>query len=163
LSFSPQYTANNWLQTSRQRYGSDLRDIPNSIDTETAVDYIARFGKNPAPLFTHSETTGASQLVVIIEGAAAEQSSQLKEKLGQHAAFTISDPPSAAANNDLMALFHNLGIAAPAEQCRLPAIINPFLDACWTGSSSVVKYDLRKVCHHALAVREPFPRRLTDI
>lgn len=131
-------------QISRQRYGSDLRDIPDSIDTQTAVDHIARFGKSPAPLFTQSETTDASQLVVLLEGADVEQSSQLKEKLGQHAAFTIADPPSAIANNHLMALFGNMGVAS-TQQCELSAAINPFGEECWTGPSSVVKYDLRTV------------------
>ncbi|KAK3299747.1 uncharacterized protein B0H64DRAFT_379059 [Chaetomium fimeti] len=129
-------------RTSRQRYGSDLRDIPSSIDTEVAVDQLARFGKNPTPLFTHADKTDASQLVVIIEGAAAEQSNRLKEKLGQKAAFTISDPPSSTANNHLMALFRNMGVAS-SHQCDISAMVNPFDTDCWTGPSSVVKYDLR--------------------
>ncbi|KAH6651381.1 hypothetical protein F5144DRAFT_626290 [Chaetomium tenue] len=129
-------------RTSRQRYGSDLRDIPSSIDTEAAIDHLARFGKSPAPLFTQADKTDASQLVIIIEGAAAEQSSRLRETLGQKTAFTISDPPSAAANNHLMALFRNMGVAS-SHQCDLSATINPFDVDCWTGPSSVVKYDLR--------------------
>lgn len=131
-------------QTSRQQYGSDLRDIPDSIDTETAIDYIARFGKSPAPLFAQAEKPGAAQLAVILEGASSAQSDQLREKLGQHAAFTISDSPSATANNNLMAFFRNLGVASP-QQCELSAAIDPFRSDCWTGSSSVVKYDLQKV------------------
>jgi len=129
-------------RTSRQRYGSDLRDIPSSINTEAAVDHLARFGKHPPPLFTQADKTDASQLVIILEGAAAEQSSRLREKLGQDAAFTISDPPSATANNNLMTLFRNLGVAS-SRQCELSAVINPFETDCWTGPSSVVKYDLR--------------------
>ncbi|KAH6853113.1 hypothetical protein B0I37DRAFT_332914 [Chaetomium sp. MPI-CAGE-AT-0009] len=129
-------------RTSRQRYGSDLRDIPSSIDTEAAVDHLARFGKSPTPLFTHVDKAAPSQLVVIIEGAAAEQSNRLREKLGQNAAFTISDPPSATANNHLMALFRNMGVAS-SHQCDISAMVNPFDTDCWTGSSSVVKYDLR--------------------
>ncbi|KAK4041844.1 hypothetical protein C8A01DRAFT_34095 [Parachaetomium inaequale] len=129
-------------RTSRQRYGSDLRDIPGSIDTQTAVDHLATFGKTPTPLFTHADKTDASQLVVILEGTAAEQSSRLKEKLGQNAAFTISDPPSATANKHLMTLFRNLGVAS-SQQCELSAMINPFEADCWAGPSSVVKYDLR--------------------
>ncbi|KAK4129834.1 hypothetical protein N657DRAFT_687087 [Parathielavia appendiculata] len=130
-------------RTSRQRYGSDLRDIPSSIDTETAIAHIARFGKSPAPLFTRPDKNDASQLVVLFEGAAAEQSNQIREKLGQHAAFTISDPPSATANNHLMTFFRNLGVSS-SHQCELSAMINPFEADCWTGPSSVVKYDLRK-------------------
>jgi hypothetical protein len=135
-------------QTSRQRYGSDLRDIPSSVDTETAVAHIARFGKSPAPLFSRPDKIDASQLVIILEGAAAEQSSRAREKLGQHVAFTISDPPSATANKHLMALFQNLGVASSTPRCELAAMLNPFATDCWTGPSLVVKYDL-------LAVRQP--------
>ncbi|KAK4152677.1 hypothetical protein C8A00DRAFT_34593 [Chaetomidium leptoderma] len=129
-------------RTSRQRYGSDLRDIPSSIDAETAVSHVARFGKSPPPLFTQSDKTDASQLVVILEGAAVEQSNRLREKLGQNVAFTIPEPPSATANKHLMALFRNLGVAS-SQQCELPAAINPFEADCWAGPSSVVKYDLQ--------------------
>lgn len=132
------------VQAARLRYGSDLRDIPDSVDTETAVGHIARFGKSPAPLFTAEDE--ASQLVVILEGGNAEQSGRLREKLGRYAAFNIADPPSAAANSRLMALFRNLG-AEPPQQCDLSAMINPFASECWTGpsESSVAKYDLRTV------------------
>ncbi|KAK3309357.1 uncharacterized protein B0T15DRAFT_405548 [Chaetomium strumarium] len=130
-------------RTSRQRYGSDLRDLPSSIDTETAVGHIAKFGKSPAPLFSHTKETEPSQLVVIVEGVAAEQSSRLRETLGHSAAYTIADPPSATANKFLMAGFHNMGVASP-RQCELSEVINPFKADCWNGPSAVVKYDLRK-------------------
>ncbi|KAL2163177.1 hypothetical protein VTH06DRAFT_5233 [Thermothelomyces fergusii] len=129
-------------RTSRQRYGSDLRDIPSSIDIETAVEYLAAFGKSPLPLFTQADKEDASQLVILLEGAAADHSRRLREKLGQDVAFTISDPPSATANKQLMAHFQKMGVAS-SEQCDLPLVINPFETDCWTGPSSVVKYDLR--------------------
>ncbi|KAL2139047.1 hypothetical protein VTI28DRAFT_5858 [Corynascus sepedonium] len=129
-------------RTSRQRYGSDLRDIPSSIDAETVVGHLARFGKSPAPLFTHADKVDASQLVILLEGAASDQFSRLREQLGQHVAFTIPDPPSATANNHLMTLFQNMGVAS-SNHCELPSMINPFETDCWTGPSSVVKYDLR--------------------
>ncbi|KAH7634173.1 hypothetical protein B0T09DRAFT_404430 [Sordaria sp. MPI-SDFR-AT-0083] len=133
-------------RTSRHNYGSDLRDIPSSIDTEAAISSIAKYGKSPAPLFSQTETSDPSQLVVILEGITAENVQPLKESLAkssQHAAFAISDPPSKVANDRLMSLFQNLGIAAP-EQCDLASAINPVNGDCWTGSSSVVKYDVKK-------------------
>ncbi|KAJ4398120.1 hypothetical protein N0V85_006373 [Neurospora sp. IMI 360204] len=133
-------------RTSRDNYGSDLRDIPSSIDTEAAISFLAKYGKSPAPLFSQTETSDPSQLVVILEGVTAENAGPLKEslaKLSQHAAFAISDPPSKVANDRLMSLFQNLGIAAP-EQCDLASAINPVNGDCWTGSSSVVKYDVQK-------------------
>ncbi|KAL2262068.1 hypothetical protein VTK26DRAFT_2595 [Humicola hyalothermophila] len=129
-------------RTSSLRYGSDLRDIPSTIDTQTAVDHIATFGKSPAPLFTQTHKTGAAQLIVILEGTTTEQSSRLKDELGAHAAFTISDPPSATANNHLMALFRSLGVAS-SQKCELSVTINPFDEDCWAGPASVVRYDLR--------------------
>ncbi|KAK0732383.1 hypothetical protein B0T21DRAFT_412563 [Apiosordaria backusii] len=133
-------------RASRQRYGSDLRDIPSSIDTETAVSHIARFGTGPEPLFTQSDKTNVPQLVVVLEGVTPQQNHELKDALtqsGHHAAFRVSDAPSAAANKNLMTLFHRLG-AASSQPCDLAHSINPFNDECWTGLSSVVKYDLQK-------------------
>ncbi|KAK3693412.1 hypothetical protein B0T22DRAFT_476259 [Podospora appendiculata] len=134
-------------RTSRDPYGSDLRDIPSAVGIETAVNFITQFGKSPAPLFSASEASDASQLVVILEGTTAENAGQLKEALVKanpaSGAFSISDPPSATANQRLMTLFRNQGIAA-AAQCDIASAINPFNSACWTGKSSVVKYDVQK-------------------
>ncbi|KAK3987673.1 hypothetical protein QBC44DRAFT_360620 [Cladorrhinum sp. PSN332] len=136
-------------RTSRQRYGSDLRDIPDSINTETVISHLARFGKTPEPLFRQYEDDNkpeASQLVVILEGVTPQQDDEIKDALaksGQQAAFTVSDPPSASANKNLMSLFQHLGVSSPSHQCDISQAINPFDDNCWTGSSSVVKYDLQ--------------------
>ncbi|KAL2270733.1 hypothetical protein VTJ83DRAFT_104 [Remersonia thermophila] len=130
-------------RTSRQRYGSDLRDLPSSIDTETAITHIARFGRSPTALFASSQQEHASQLVVLLEGATPEQSRRLQGEIGANAAFTISDPPSAAANKNLLSLFQTMGIAS-SRQCDLESAINPLNSDCWSGSSSVVKYDLQK-------------------
>jgi hypothetical protein len=43
-----------------------------------------------------------------------------------------------------MALFRDLGVAS-SQQCDLASVINPFETDCWTGPSSAVKYDLRRV------------------
>lgn len=136
-------------RTSRSRYGSDLRDIPSSIDAETAVEHIARFGKNPAPLFAQTETSEPSQLVILVENTKSDQAVGMEEYLaatGYAAAFTISDPPSATANSRLMTLFQHMGIAAPS-QCNVEAAINPFDKACWGGKSLVVKYDAQEISH----------------
>ncbi|KAK0668209.1 hypothetical protein QBC41DRAFT_226787 [Cercophora samala] len=133
-------------RASRQPYGSDLRDIPSSIDTETAVSHIARFGTGPEPLFTQSDNTNVPQLVVVLEGVTSQQSHELEDALaqsGHRAAFRVSDAPSAAANKNLMTLFQQLG-AASSQPCDLAHAINPVNDECWTGVSSVVNYDLQK-------------------
>lgn len=146
--------ANSPVQISRQRYGSDLRDIPSSINTDAAVAHIARFGKSPAPLFSQPERSDASQLVILVEGIGADDTSRLRKQLGQQIAFTVADPPSATANNNLMSLFRGMGVAS-SQQCDLSAVLNPFEADCWTGPSSVVKYDLR-------TVREPRPQVQPD-
>ncbi|KAK4176369.1 hypothetical protein QBC36DRAFT_329494 [Triangularia setosa] len=146
-------------RASRQPYGSDLRDIPSSIDTETAVSHMARFGTGPEPLFTQSDRVNIPQLVVILEGVTPQQSHELKDALtqsGHHAAFRVADAPSAVANKNLMTLFQQLG-AASIQQCDLVHAINPFDDECWTGISSTVKYDLQKSssAHSALLASLP--------
>ncbi|KAK0735255.1 hypothetical protein B0T26DRAFT_631043 [Lasiosphaeria miniovina] len=133
-------------RTSRHRYGSDLRDIPSSFDSETVVEYIATYGRNPTPLFVEPDTIEAAQLVVILEGVTPQHTTQLERALGeeqQHTVFTISDPPSALANDRLMTLFKNLGISS-ASQCDVKSVINPSNMNCWDGPSSVVRYDLAK-------------------
>ena len=146
-------------QTSRSRYGSDLRDIPNTIETDAAVEYISRYGKSPAPLFAPVEKSSAMQLVVMIEGMDEDSSRQLEgalSKADHQAAFTISDPPSASANTRLMASFNSMDILPPAD-CDLASMVNPFNTYCWPGESSVVKFDVQKVCTFSL-----LPHTLTN-
>ncbi|KAK1827418.1 hypothetical protein QBC39DRAFT_314860 [Podospora conica] len=147
-------------RTSRSRYGSDLRDIPNTIDTEAAVEYISRYGKSPAPLFAPAEKSSAMQLVVILEGIDEDTSRQLEGALlksDQQAAFSISDPPSASANTRLMASFNSMDILPPAD-CDLPSMVNPFNTHCWPGESSVVKYDVQKSPKTITALIDNLPR-----
>ncbi|KAK3937508.1 hypothetical protein QBC46DRAFT_294157 [Diplogelasinospora grovesii] len=135
-------------RTTRDRYGSDLRDIPHTIDLENAIEYIARYGKSPAPLFAQKATTEASQLVVILEGVTAENAGPLKKSLArssQQPAFAISDPPSSTANNRLMSHLRALGVSTPSSsQCDLASVMNPFDNACWDGPSAAVRFDLQK-------------------
>ncbi|KAK3328790.1 hypothetical protein B0H66DRAFT_1316 [Apodospora peruviana] len=142
-------------------YGSDLRDLPDSIDTEAAVSYIARYGKSPLPLFLSAEQThSSSQLLVILEGATPENVQPLKEKLAdsdQVASFAISEPPSSTANDHLVTLFRNMGLATPS-QCDIASAINPFDSSCWAGLSSVVKYDLQKAPETISILLENFSR-----
>lgn len=84
---------------------------------------------------------------MILEGVSNQAAGKIKEAFaqsGQDVAFTISDPPSATANKRLMTLFQNMGISSQ-QQCDFASAINPFDSNCWTGASSVVKYDISKV------------------
>ncbi|CAP59685.1 uncharacterized protein PODANS_1_650 [Podospora anserina S mat+] len=147
-------------RASRQPYGSDLRDIPSSTDTETAVSHIARFGTGPEPLFSQSDKTNVPQLVVILEGVTYQQSHDLKDALsqaGHPAAFRVSDAPSAAANKNLMTLFRQLG-SAPSQPCDLAHALNPANEECWSGISSVVNYDLQKASSTYSALLASLPQ-----
>ena len=107
-------------------------------------------------MFAAQDTAdNAAQLVVLLEGLTPDASRQLKAALAAadahhlaEPAFTISDPPSAAANNRLLALFQAAGTApATHEQCPLESYLNP-ATACWQGHATVVKYDVEKVHPH---------------
>ncbi|KAK4220306.1 hypothetical protein QBC37DRAFT_477328 [Rhypophila decipiens] len=128
-------------------YGSDLRDLPESVDTDAAVSYIARYGKRPLPIFSSNEKTGSSQLVVIIEGATQENVGSLVktiEESDQAVSFVVSNPPSAVANGHLMDLFDSMGAVPSPRKCDLESAINPFDSNCWTTMAAVLRYDLKK-------------------
>ncbi|KAK0719208.1 hypothetical protein B0H67DRAFT_486759 [Lasiosphaeris hirsuta] len=131
------------------RYGSDLRDIPDTVDIEDAVEYIAKFGKQADGLLMEGwpEKT-PSQLVMILEGITPEMSAKIAEAMDgagiyQRPAFTIADPPSAKANERLIESFQNMGVALQT-QCQLQNAVNPWDSSCWTGPTSIVKYDQDK-------------------
>ncbi|KAK3342045.1 hypothetical protein B0T25DRAFT_559851 [Lasiosphaeria hispida] len=136
-------------RVSRSRYGSDLRDIPDTVDLENAVEYIAKFGKQADGLWMEGwPAKTPSQLVMILEGITPETSAQIAEAmdkvgLSQKPAFTIADPPSAKANERLVDNFQSLGVALQAP-CALNNAINPWSSNCWTGPTSIVKYDQGK-------------------
>lgn len=137
------------VQTSKiTGYGSDLRDLPESVDTDAAVSYIARYGKKPLPLFSQDEKTDTSQLVVILEGATPENVGPLVDKLDKSnnaAGFVIPNPPSAVANGHLMDLFESFGAVPSPQRCDLESAINPFDSNCWSALAAVLRFDLKKV------------------
>lgn len=136
-------------QTSQDRYGSPLRDLPNTIDEETAISYINTYGKSQPSLFDVSKKhTEPKQLVIIVEGYDADKAASLKNVLAaSQDAFLVSDPPSSRANDRLMADFKAAGVASEPE-CTIGAAVNPFDQKCWFKlSSTVVRYDLQKVPH----------------
>ncbi|KAK1764730.1 hypothetical protein QBC33DRAFT_545807 [Phialemonium atrogriseum] len=134
-------------RTSRDRYGSALGDIPNTIDEETAISHINKFGKSRAPLFgATTDEVEPAQLVVVLEGITAENARPLREALAktqQQPAFFVSDPPSSAANRLLIRDFHAAGVSSQ-EGCTLASAVNPNDDSCWQSASVVVAFDVRK-------------------
>ncbi|OLN81498.1 putative endoplasmic reticulum membrane protein [Colletotrichum chlorophyti] len=119
-------------------------DLPESISNEKAVDYLNEFGKAPLALFSNAASTHPSQLVVMLEGITADDAKTLQKSLSADGpTFRVGDAPSAAANDLLLADdFPSVGVSP--KQCTFDKAINPFAQNCWSGKSSVVRYDLKK-------------------
>lgn len=134
------------MQTSRDRYGSPLH---TTTDQDLGITYLNAFGRRRAPLFDSAEpTVEPAQLVVLLEGVTAENSESLRQAVSrsgieQHT-FLVSDPPSAKANDGLMADLRAEGVFNNKD-CKVEDVVNPYKESCWDGMSSVVRYDVKKV------------------
>lgn len=118
---------------------AELSSLPSSDD---AVSHLNAYGRPEAPLFFEGGAAEPSQLMVILEGL---ESSQMGEVVpGQDKAFVIDDVPNAAANGKLVdGEFGAAGVAA--SSCPFERAINPLDTDCWSGSSSIIRYDAKKV------------------
>lgn len=143
--------------------GSFTADLPSSIDLQTAVDLLNRFGKPVRRPLLSPPTTEVepSQLVVLVEGVTETNSGPLRKALAERAhrdtpSFTIADPPSSAAHGHLVA--EDLPLRhGSTKKCDFDVAINPFEDDCWDRKTSVLRYDA-KVCHMSMGAirrREP--------
>lgn len=126
-------------------HGPSLHDVPKGVDTEEAVSVMNRFGKAPPTLFADSSDDEPSQLVMMLEGMTREQIKELGHALERKPEFTIPDPPSSKAHDDLVTLdFHNAGVTN-GNNCDMRQVVNP-LEECWNGKrSAVAKYNVKKV------------------
>lgn len=119
-------------------------DLPEAMSNEKAVDYLNEFGMSPQGLFINAASTNPSQLVVMLEGITGNDAKTLQKSFGAGPSFKVGDVPSAAANSLLLANdFQNIGVIQ--KSCQFDRAINPFAEECWTGKSSVVRYDAKKV------------------
>lgn len=125
-----------------------LDDVPNSMTDDDALSYIAQYGKAPKSLFgdAASKIFDPSQLFVLLEGVPDDLSAKIPgymEAQSFKPAFTISDAPSAKANEHLV----DIELSEISGSCDLEAAIDPY-NSCWGGKMSLaVKYDAIKVCH----------------
>ncbi|KAF9872565.1 arsenate reductase [Colletotrichum karsti] len=118
-------------------------DLPESISSEKAVSYLNEFGMAPQGLFSNAASTNPSQLVVMLEGITGDDAKTLQKSFGASPSFKVGDAPSAAANSLLLANdFQNIGVTN--KGCRFDKAINPFAEECWSGKSSVARYDMKK-------------------
>lgn len=121
-------------------------DLPSSLSDDEALSYIAQYGKAPKPLFgdASSATIDPSQLLVLVEGVPDDLAAKIPgfmEAQSFKPAFTITDAPSAKANEHLV----DIELSDVSGSCDLKAAIDPY-DTCWGGKMSLaVKYDAIKV------------------
>ncbi|KAI8247865.1 putative endoplasmic reticulum membrane protein [Colletotrichum sp. SAR 10_77] len=118
-------------------------DLPETMSSEKAVNYLNDFGLSPQGLFSNAASTNPSQLVVMLEGITGDDAKALQKSIGARPSFRVGDAPSAAANTLLLANdFQNVGVTP--KGCKFDKAINPFAEECWSGKSSVVRYDVKK-------------------
>lgn len=125
------------LVFAQQMGVSEYHSIGSASDN--AISYINKFGKSQDPLFTDLVDRKRT-LVVIVDGVSSETAEPLLKVLPSVPAFTISNPPSFAANQKLV---EDLNLQAGANRnCPIQDAITPFNDNCWSGSSKVIQEDL---------------------
>lgn len=124
--------------------GPSVSDIPEDADLAEVVSVMNQFGPAPVSLFEKA-VASPSQLLIMLEGLTEDQISQTAQTLKLEPALRISDPPSASAHDQLIANdFYNVGVTKEHE-CPVSQVTNPFEERCWSGQSTVAKYNVQKV------------------
>lgn len=157
--FDPAVPDADSAQTSREVarliLAHRLRDAPD--DSGTALphsvypeldSHINAYGKPRQSLFSVQRAQREPQLVILVEGVASDNIRELHESLaGARPAFTIDEPPSEAANQDLLTKDFSAytGTWLGPNSCPLNLAINPREPRCWRGDALIVKYDAMKV------------------
>lgn len=131
--------------------GPSISEIPDDSDIDNVVSMMNQFGKEPVSLFGQGAGS-PSQLVVMLEGLTGEQMKDLGGTFNSNPAFTIADPPNSGAHDNLLKNdFYNVGITNE-HKCSLQQVSNPFEEQCWSGKSTVAKYNVQKVLSLQLIV-----------
>ena len=131
--------------------GPSIRERPSRLEMEEVVSALNTFGKSSPALFSDEEASDPNQLVVILEDMTASQMSDLEKQVkntykGMKPAFSITNPPSARAHEDLVNLdFFNAGITNE-HACDLDLISDTKNGQCWSGKATVGRYNADKVC-----------------
>lgn len=120
-----------------------LDELDALPDAEEAVDHINAYGRKMRPLFSEPEPE-PSRLMVVLEGL---EEAQMEQAMGdREKAFGIGDAPSAAANG-VMIDGELAPAGAPTSSCAFERAINPLDKDCFSGSASIIRYDVKKVNH----------------
>ncbi|KAH7326460.1 hypothetical protein B0I35DRAFT_466994 [Stachybotrys elegans] len=124
--------------------GPSANDLPDGIDVEDVIATLNQFGKPSPGLFSKSDAKNPSQLIVMLEGMTDEQLKEMAQVMDMSPSFTIPDVPSSKAHENLVKNdFYNAGVTNEHE-CSVAQVINPFNANCWSGKSTVAKYDVSK-------------------
>ncbi|KAM4058620.1 arsenate reductase [Hirsutella rhossiliensis] len=124
--------------------GPSLRDADEQADIAEAVSALNRFGKASPPLFADDDNGEPSQLVMMLDGMSEEQIKDLGRALGTRPAFTIPEPPSAKAHDELVKVDLVGTGATNAGDCDMQQVANP-LEGCWKGRrAAFAKFDVNK-------------------
>lgn len=128
--------------------GPSVNDIPDDAEVEDVVSAMNQFGAKPVSIFDKANAGSPSQLVVMLEGLTDEQMKDMAEALESKPAFTIADPPSSSAHEKLVKNdFYNVGVTKE-HKCSIVEVSNPFEERCWSGQSTVARYNVQKVSLH---------------
>ncbi|KAM3428774.1 hypothetical protein MY4824_008625 [Beauveria thailandica] len=120
--------------------GPTIKDIPESISVDDAVNTLNKFVPSRDALF--AATPMAKRLLVMVDGMTAQQIEDAGKALGQDAAFTIDDLPSSTANRDLFEIdAYNAG-ATTEHSCSLSEILEMKNGQCWSESSTAARYNV---------------------
>ncbi|KAM3451223.1 hypothetical protein MY3296_005479 [Beauveria thailandica] len=120
--------------------GPTIKDIPDSISVDDAVNTLNKFVPSRDALF--AATPMAKRLLVMVDGMTAQQIEDAGKALGQDAAFTIDDLPSSTANRDLFEIdAYNAG-ATTEHSCSLSEILEMKNGQCWSESSTAARYNV---------------------
>lgn len=125
--------------------GPALGDASEDINVFDAVSALNRFGKAYPPLFADDSNDEPSQLVMMLDGMSNEQIKDFGRALGSRPAFTIPDPPSGKAHDELVEVDLVGTGAVNAGHCGVQQIANS-LEGCWNGKrAAFARLDVTKV------------------
>lgn len=137
------------------KHFSSLKELSSLPNTEDAISYINTLGRSEVPLFSESDSETPSQLLIIIEGL---EDGDMKDILpGVKKTFAIDVAPNSAAIRKLIdGEFGAVGVRQ--SSCEFGRAINPLDENCWSGQSSIIRYDAKKHAGIIEAVQKAAPK-----
>jgi hypothetical protein len=128
--------------------GPSVTELPNDIDSEAAVDALNTFGKAAPSLFEDDNDAAPHQLVVMLENVSENHIKEVVRMGKQYKmspSFTITNPPSSKAHDQLIQSdVYDAGVAHQ-HKCPIGKVINKNDAQCWSGKSTIARYDISKV------------------